>query len=174
VQVSNDKKTGGIVYYTNKKNELEEGIRTSGRLIRFRSSLQQKESASVHPPTLSSDRKRAEKRCPKPTIVFRSPSRPEPRGAENEIVNGICPKIKLTLSKEEPRSAGSRILIGFGVQCLRDGRGAAEEDPNIRIRVFFGQGREYSIPVGSTEMRWSPQGGDRILLCPDILNLMRE
>ena len=72
VQVSNGKKTGRIVYYTNKKNELEEGIRTSGRLIRFRSSLQQKESASVHPHTLPSDRKRAEKRCPRLTIVSRS------------------------------------------------------------------------------------------------------
>ena len=91
-----------------------------------------------------------------------------------EAIKGEYPKIRLTLSKEEPRSTGSRVLIALSMQCPRDRGRAAEEDTNIRIRVFLSQGREHAVPVGATEMRWSPQRGDGILLCPDILNLMQE
>lgn len=57
-----------------------------------------------------------------------------------EAIKGEYPKIKLTLSKEEPRSAGSRVLIALSMQCLRDRGRAAEEDTNIRVRVFLSQG----------------------------------
>ena len=83
-------------------------------------------------------------------------------------------KTKLTLSKEEPRSAGSGILIALGMQRLRDRRWATEEYTNVRIRVFLSQGREYTVPVRPPEMRWSPEGSNRILLSPDVLNLAQE
>jgi len=107
VQVSNSKKTGRIVYYTNKKNELEEGIRTGGRLIRFRSSLQRKNQHPYIPIHFRQIENALRKGVPSQRSYLELTSRSEPRGAENEIVNDECPKIKLTLSKEEPRSAGS-------------------------------------------------------------------
>ena len=40
--------------------------------------------------------------------------------------------------------------------------------------MFLSQGREHSVPVGSTEVGWGPQGGDRILLGTDVLDLTQK
>ena len=83
-------------------------------------------------------------------------------------------KIKLTLSEEEPRSAGSRVLIALGVQCLRNRGRAAEKHANVRVGMFLSQRREHTVPVGPTEMSGGPEGGDCVLLSTDILNLVEE
>lgn len=127
--------------------------------------------------SIQSQRQRAEK-CSKWAIIPECGSQGQttrrPGVQRTRIIKGKYLKIKLTLSEEEPRSAGGRVLVALSMQRLRNRGRAAEEDTNIRIGVFLCQGREHTVPVGSTEMRWSPEGGNRVLLSPDILDLTQE
>lgn len=82
--------------------------------------------------------------------------------------------MKLTLPKVEPCSARGRVLVGLGVQRPRDRGWAAEEHADVRIGMLLSQGREHTVPVRSTEMRWGPEGCDCVLVSPDILNLTRD
>lgn len=56
------------------------------------------------------------------------------------------------------------------VQRLRKHRWSAEEHANVCVRVLICNRSEHPIPVGSPEVGWSLQAGNRIALRADVLD----
>jgi hypothetical protein len=97
----------------------------------------------------------------------------------------------LTLSEEEARALGLRVLVRHLVQLPGKHRRAAEElahrtvswcihgakmgtyHSDVGVRVLLSDRGEDAVPVGSAEVGGRAQGGDCILLSTDILDLRR-
>ena len=75
-----------------------------------------------------------------------------------------------TLSKEETRAIGRRVLVAHLVELAREHGGSTEEDADVGVIVLLCDAREDAIPVGAAKVRGGAEGSDSVLLRADVLH----
>ena len=60
-----------------------------------------------------------------------------------------------TLSKEETRALGRRVLVAHLVELAREHGGAAEEDADVGVGVLLGDARKDAVPVRAAKVSGS-------------------
>ncbi len=79
-------------------------------------------------------------------------------------------RVARTLSKEETRAVGRRVLVAHLVELAREHGGAAEEDADVGVGVLLCDTRKDAVPVRAAKVGGRAEGGDGVLVRADVLH----